>query len=119
MNRVKRETKKPERFADVQLSMNKGVYHGWTDTYQRVHIKQEKLINTNTNYSKPLTHCGYKDDGFVVSDSLEEEIGTDDEEEEEEIETDDESDEEKEKEDDFEEDEEEEIDSDEESDEEE
>ena len=115
MNRVKRETKKPERFADVQLSMNKGVYHGWTDTYQRVHIKQEKLINTNTNYSKPLTHCGYKDDGFVVSDSLEEENGTDDDEEEEEIGTDDESEEEKE--DDFEEDDE--SDSDEESDEEE
>ena len=100
MNRAKRETTKPERFSDIQLSMNKGVYHGWTDTYQRVYIKQEKLINANTNYSKPLTHCGYKDDGFVVSDSLEEENGTDDDEEEEEIGTDDES--EDEKEDDFE-----------------
>jgi len=105
MNRAKRETTKPERFSDIQLSMNKGVYHGWTDTYQRVYIKQEKIINANTNYSKPLTHSGYKDDGFVVSDSLEEdfeveeveedEIGTDDEEEEEEdeFETDDDDDE--------------------------
>ncbi len=94
MNRAKRETTKPERFSDIQLSMNKGVYHGWTDTYQRVYIKQEKIINANTNYNNPKLHCGYKDDGFVVSDSLEEdfeveeveedEIGTDDEEEEEE-----------------------------------
>jgi len=106
MNRTKRETTKPERFSDIQLSMNKGVYHGWNDTYQRVYIKQENLINCNTNYSKPILHCGYKDDGFVVSDSIihleeysstdddeEQEIGTDDEddeEEEEKFETDDE-----------------------------
>jgi hypothetical protein len=92
MNRAKRETTKPERFSDIQLSMNKGVYHGWTDTYQRVYIKQEKIINTNTNYIKPLMHCGYKDDGFVVSDSLEEYTSNDDEEEEE-IGTDDEEEE--------------------------
>jgi hypothetical protein len=93
MNRAKRETTKPERFSDIQLSMNKGVYHGWTDTYQRVYIKQEKLINANTNYSKPLTHSGYKDDGFVVSDSLEEDFEVE-EVEEAEIESDDDSEEE-------------------------
>ena len=69
MERTKRITKKPERFADVQLSMNKGVYHGWKDTYQRTRIKREILINANSNYSNPKSYCGYKKDGFVVSDS--------------------------------------------------
>jgi hypothetical protein len=91
MNRSKRITKKPERFADVQLSMNKGSYHGWKDTYQRTHIKRETLINANSNYNNPKSYCGYKKDGFVVSDSdlhlvqsssreiEEDEINTDDE----------------------------------------
>jgi len=84
MNRAKRETKKPERFSDIQLSLNKGIYHGWTDTYQRVYIKQEQLVNTNSNYSAPTLHCGYNDDGFVVSDSkIESSTDVDDEEEEE------------------------------------
>ena len=94
MNRTKRITKKPERFADVQLSMNKGVYHGRKDTYQRTHIKRETIINSNSNYSDPKSYCGYKKDGFVVSDSElqlvqsssreveEDEIKTDDEDEE-------------------------------------
>ena len=69
MERTKRITKKPERFADVQLSMNKGTYHGWKDTYQRTRIKREPLINANSNYSDPKSYCGYKKDGFVVSDS--------------------------------------------------
>ena len=94
MNRTKRITKKPERFADVQVSMNKGVYHGWKDTYQRTHIKRETIITSNSNYSDPKSYCGYKKDGFVVSDSElqlvqsssreveEDEIKTDDEDEE-------------------------------------
>jgi hypothetical protein len=62
MDRAKRETKKPERFSDIQLSLNKGIYHGWTDTYQRVYIKQEQMVNTNSNYSAHTFHCGYNDD---------------------------------------------------------
>ena len=96
MKRTKRITKKPERFADVQSSMNKGVYHGWKDTYQRIPIKRETLINGNSNYSDTKSYCGYKKDGFVVNDSdvhlvqtysrevEEEEIKTDDEDDEEE-----------------------------------
>jgi hypothetical protein len=69
MNRSKRITKKPERFADVQASMNKGLYHVRKDTYQRTHIKRETLTNTNSNYNDHKSYCGYKKDGFVVSDS--------------------------------------------------
>jgi hypothetical protein len=94
MTRPTRVTKKPDRFADVQLSMNKGAYHGRKDTYQRTHIKRETLINSNSTYSDRKSYCGYKKDGFVVSDSelhllqssshevAEDEIKTDDEDEE-------------------------------------
>lgn len=64
-----RISKQPEKFSDIQTSLNKGKYHGHVDTYDRHQIQLE-VSNYLAMKPKDDLH-GYSDkDGFVVNDQF-------------------------------------------------
>lgn len=73
-----RQTKKVERFADIQESLTKGRYHGWNDTWVRGFNGHEGTNNVfiSGNLSEDNGSSGYLNDGFIVEDS-ESEFGSD------------------------------------------
>jgi hypothetical protein len=80
MEHSKRISKRPEKFSDFQLSLNKGKYHGHVDTYDRHQIQLE--VSEYLEKKKDDLH-GYSDkDGFVVNDQvIDQELSFDDDEE--------------------------------------
>jgi len=85
-----RISKQPEKFSDIQTSLNKGKYHGHVDTYDRHQIQME-VSNYLTMKPKDDLHGYSGKDGFVVNDqSVEQELSFDSDYDEESVKSDDE-----------------------------
>ena len=85
-----RISKQPEKFSDIQTSLNKGKYHGHVDTYERHQIQQE-VSNYLTMKPKDELHGYSGKDGFVVNDQfVEQELSFDSDYDEESVKSDDE-----------------------------
>ena len=87
-----RISKQPEKFSDIQTSLNKGKYHGHVDTYDRHQIQLE--VSNYLQKVKDDLHGYSGADGFVVSDQfVEQELSFDSDYDEESVKSDDESEE--------------------------
>jgi hypothetical protein len=65
-----RISNQPEKFSDIQISLNNGKYHGHVDTYERHQIQLE--VSNYLEKQKPDGLHGYSNkDGFVVADQME------------------------------------------------
>ena len=85
-----RISKQPEKFSDIQTSLNNGKYHGHVDTYDR-HLIQQEVSNYLTKKPDNDLHGYCGKDGFVVNDQfVEQELSFDSDYDEESVKSDDE-----------------------------